>query len=92
MCKTSHHGNFAKELIHSALVESVLKVRFDEKEIVKLLILCHRQTDQTFHCIQRVCLNFRAQKCSKYKAVKQKTAGKITFNVEYSLLQLYRWT
>ena len=37
-----------------------VKVRFTQKEIVKFLISCHRHTDQTFHCIQCVRLNFRA--------------------------------
>ena len=60
----------------------LVKVRFYEKEIIKFLILCHRHTDQTFHCIRRVCLNFRAQKCSNYKVVKQKEAEKAAKKAE----------
>ena len=39
-----------------------IKVRFNQKKIVKFLFLSHRQTDQTFHCTQLYSLNFRAQK------------------------------
>ena len=38
-----------------------LKVRFNEKKIAKFLFSSRRHTDQTFHCTQLYCLNFRAQ-------------------------------
>ena len=43
-------------------MQNPIKVRFNQKKIVKFLFSSHRHTDQTFHCTQLYCLNFRAQK------------------------------
>ena len=43
-------------------MQNPIKVRFNQKKIVKFLFLSHRHTNQTFHCTQLYSLNFRAQK------------------------------